>query len=62
MPIEHQIVDPLTGETVTFTNPWAYDANRSAWIADDVDYVSKASEIRGMSSATRPKDGHALQL
>lgn len=40
MPTEHQITDPLTGETVTYINPWTYDQGRGAWVADDINFVS----------------------
>jgi hypothetical protein len=40
MPVTYTFTDPVTGNTVTYVNPWTYDPDRVAWIADDVAYVS----------------------
>ncbi|MCF2869851.1 hypothetical protein L0664_02110 [Octadecabacter sp. G9-8] len=40
MPTTHQIVDPATGLTVEYINPWTYDPIANAWRCDDVRYTS----------------------
>ncbi len=40
MPTTYELTDPSTGLTVTYVNPWIYDEDRSAWVADDVAYVT----------------------
>ncbi|MCA3234816.1 MAG: hypothetical protein INH06_21305 [Cupriavidus sp.] len=40
MAVPVEFTDPFTGEKVVIYNPWTYDPERTAWIADDLNYVT----------------------
>ncbi|MGH0004871.1 Hint domain-containing protein, partial [Pseudovibrio ascidiaceicola] len=55
MPTIHEIINPVTGETVSYTNPWSYDTSKDAWVADDINFV-KGDDFNNLLRFGQPFD------